>query len=69
MDKHRKYRYIAAFCMLGAGVFVFFVLNICMGSVEISVREMMRAFDRGGRYGNQTADSVGHPGSRGPWRL
>lgn len=44
MDKNRKYRYIAAFCMLGAGVFVFFVLNICMGSVEISVREMMRAF-------------------------
>lgn len=44
MDKHRKYRYIAAFCMLGAGVFVFFVLYICMGSVEISVREMMRAF-------------------------
>lgn len=44
MDKHRKYRYIMAFVLLAACVLFFFILNICMGSVEISLSEMMRVW-------------------------
>lgn len=42
MEKHRKYRYIAAFGLLGAAAFALLLLNICMGSVEISVAEILR---------------------------
>lgn len=42
MDKKRKYRYIAAFGLLGAGVFVFFLLNICIGSVRIALPDIVQ---------------------------
>lgn len=42
MYKNRKYRYISAFSLLGAGVFVFFILNICIGSVQIAVTDIVQ---------------------------
>lgn len=52
MDKHRKYRYIMAFLFLAAGVLFFFILNICMGSVKISMPEMMQIWS--GQSGTET---------------
>lgn len=43
MQKSRKYRYIAAFIFLGIGVVMFFVLNICIGSVSITLSEIAEA--------------------------
>lgn len=36
----RKIRYIASFLLLGIGVLVFLVCNICIGSVEISLSDI-----------------------------
>ena len=43
MQKSRKYRYIAAFIFLGIGVVVFFALNICIGSVSITLPEIVES--------------------------
>lgn len=40
MQKSRRYRYIAAFIFLGAGVVIFLTLNICIGSVSISLADI-----------------------------
>lgn len=40
MQKSRNYRYLAAFIFLGTGVVIFFALNICIGSVGISLSEI-----------------------------
>lgn len=40
MQKNREYRYIAAFLFLGTGVFLFLILNICMGSVRITLSDI-----------------------------
>lgn len=42
MDKHRKYRYITAFGLLGAGVIAMLILNICIGSVKIALPDIVR---------------------------
>ena len=42
MQKSRKYRYIASFVFLVAGVLVFFVLNICIGSVKIILPDIIK---------------------------
>ena len=42
MQKKRKYRYSLAYILLGVGVLAFFVLNICIGSVKITLPEMIR---------------------------
>lgn len=42
MDKHRTYRYITAFGLLGAGVIVMLILNICIGSVKIELSDIVR---------------------------
>lgn len=47
MGENRKYRYIAAFILLAAGVFLFFVLNICIGSVRIGLPDIGAAFTGG----------------------
>lgn len=52
MDKQRKYRYIMAFVLLATCVLFFFILNICLGSVEISMREMTRMWS--GQSGTET---------------
>lgn len=41
--KSRKYRYIAAFLFLGAGTVLLFALNICMGSVRMTLPEIAGA--------------------------
>ncbi|MGN0168399.1 MAG: FecCD family ABC transporter permease [Acetatifactor sp.] len=41
MQENRKYRYITAFVLLGIGAFVFFVLNICIGSVKIALPDII----------------------------
>ena len=56
MHKNRKSRYIMAFLLLGACVFIFFVLNICMGSVRITLPEAAAVF--GGRQGNETVTRI-----------
>ena len=43
MQRSKTARYIAAFFMLLAGVILFLVLNVCIGSVEISVSDIIRS--------------------------
>ncbi len=45
--QNRKYRYIAAFCMLGVCVLGIFILNICIGSVRITLPEVVRTLTGG----------------------
>lgn len=42
MQKHRKCRYKIAYFILLAGVVLFFILNICIGSVRISLSEVVQ---------------------------
>lgn len=42
MQGDRTHRYLAAFILLGAGVLFFFVLNICIGSVRISLADIVK---------------------------
>lgn len=42
MQENRKYKYIAAFLFLGIGVFLLFTLNICIGSVKITLPDIIR---------------------------
>lgn len=42
MQKSRKYTYITAFAFLIAGVLLFFVLNICIGSVNIALSDIVK---------------------------
>ena len=41
MKKNRKNRYIVAFSFLGIGVVVFLILNICIGSVSITLPHIL----------------------------
>ena len=41
MQHSRKIRYIFAFLLLGISVFVFVALNVCIGTVEISLSEIL----------------------------
>lgn len=42
--KYRRYRYIIAYILLGAGVIVLCVLNVCIGSVRIALQDIVRTF-------------------------
>lgn len=42
MYENRKYRYIAAFALLGMGVFLSFILNVCIGSVKITLSDIVQ---------------------------
>ncbi len=44
MDRDRKRRGIAAFFLLGACVFIFFILNNCIGSASVALSDVVRAF-------------------------
>ncbi len=48
MQENRKSRYMTVFLLLGIGTSVFFVLNICIGSVQIRLLDMIRIFSRDG---------------------
>lgn len=39
--EHRKYRYIASFLLLSAGAVLFLILNICIGSIKISLPDIV----------------------------
>ncbi|MCM1284067.1 MAG: iron ABC transporter permease [Muribaculaceae bacterium] len=52
MEHNRKRRYMTAFLLLGACVFLFFILNICIGSVGIALPELAAVF--GGQEGDET---------------
>lgn len=56
MDKHRKYRYMSAFILLGMGLIALLILNICMGSVEIPVPEIIGILK--GRNGADTMQRI-----------
>lgn len=56
MLKSRKYRYMAAFVFLGISVVLFFVLNICIGSVTIPLPEMMGTLT--GKKNSETAARI-----------
>lgn len=40
MKRSRKIRYIAAFLLLGSGILVFLVLNVCVGTVRIPLSDI-----------------------------
>lgn len=42
MQKHRKRRYKIAYFILLAGAVLFFILNICIGSVRVSLSEVVQ---------------------------
>ncbi len=44
MRKNRKRRYITVFILLGIGILLFFILNICIGSVRIAVPDAVKVF-------------------------
>lgn len=52
MQKKRKYRYIRAFIFLGIGVVIFLALNICIGSVGITLPDIVGALT--GQENNET---------------
>lgn len=52
MQKNRKHRYITAFIFLGIGVLAFFILNICIGSIPITLPDMIGTLT--GRESNKT---------------
>ncbi len=54
MHKNRKHRKIAAFFLLGACVLIFFILNICIGSVRIALPDVARIFSGQGSNGTVT---------------
>lgn len=56
MQKSRTYRYIAAFIFLGIGALVFLILNICMGSVQITVSDIWTTLIGQGK--NETAARI-----------
>ncbi len=53
---YRNVRSTAAFLFLGAGALLFFVLNICIGSVDISLGEIGRSI--AGQPISQTAERI-----------
>lgn len=56
MHKNRKHRKIAAFFLLGACVLIFFILNICIGSVRIALPDVARIFS--GQESNGTVTRI-----------
>lgn len=46
MQKNRKHRYILAFIILFIGIVFFFILNICIGTVNISLSDMLKTLER-----------------------
>ncbi len=52
MQHSRKIRYIIAFLLLGISVLVFVVMNVCIGTVKISLEDIMASI--GGRQINNS---------------
>ena len=56
MGKKRTLRYIIAFTVLVLGICVFFVLNVCIGSVKISLKDVLAALS--GRTIDETINTI-----------
>lgn len=56
MQKSRRYRYGAAFLFLGAGIVLFLILNICIGSVKITLPDILRTL--AGQENSETAAKI-----------
>jgi len=56
MGKKRTLRYIIAFAVLVLGICVFFVLNVCIGSVKISIKDVLAALS--GRTLDETVNTI-----------
>lgn len=56
MHKDRKYRYILAFIFLVTGVLFFVVLNVCIGSVKISLSDILSNLS--GQQSNMTVSRI-----------
>lgn len=54
MQKHRKRRYKIAYFILLAGAVLFFILNICIGSVRISLSEVVQTM-----FGQGSSETAG----------
>lgn len=52
----RRYRYMAALLLLGTGVLIFFILNVCIGSVRIGMPDVVRILT--GRAQDETAARI-----------
>ena len=50
--RNRTYRYITVLILLGIGALLFFILNICIGSVRITLAEFV------GQEGNETITKI-----------
>lgn len=48
MQKNRLYRYITAFIFLGIGVVIFLTLNVCIGSVSITLPDILKTLTEQG---------------------
>ena len=55
-QNYRTMRYIVAFCVLGISVLVFLALNVCVGTVEISLRDIIASL--GGKEIDQTTGRI-----------
>lgn len=55
-QNYRTMRYIVAFCVLGISVLVFLTLNVCVGTVEISLRDIIASL--GGKEIDQTTGRI-----------
>ena len=56
MGRKKTLRYIIAFTVLVLGICVFFVLNVCIGSVKISVKDVLAALS--GRTLDETVNTI-----------
>lgn len=56
MRKNRRRRYIMAFIFLGIGAILFFVLNICIGSVRITLPDILGTMT--GQMSDETAARI-----------
>ena len=56
MEQKRRIRYIVSFLILVVGIIVFFVLNICIGSVKISLPDVLACLT--GRDVSETISAI-----------
>ncbi|MCM1134031.1 MAG: iron ABC transporter permease [Clostridium sp.] len=56
MEENKKYRYITAYALLAVGLVLLFILNICIGSVQIALADI--AGTLAGRGGDEAAARI-----------
>lgn len=56
MQRKRRVRYMAAFLLLAAGAVILFILNVCIGTVEISLPDILKMIT--GQGADRTAERI-----------